>query len=268
MGQARIELERHELIAAPTAATATTASWCADTARQAYRTARDLMPVREDYKDTVLLTAATVVTAAALAKSFRPALANFCERRLGSRISQAGVKTGSSLEYTIVPLSQENLPGAIKATSEGFRHGWPFLRPAADLKASLSPSLAGQVSGSGELNARYWVAIDKQNTVLGTTGLYETTKDAGQASWVGWLTVRDAYRGHGIGKALLNHTADTARAEGKDYLRLYTSTHRAEKVAQSLYESIGMKVVATERHPLPVSGLKIMIRELPLQIGR
>lgn len=172
-------------------------------------------------------------------------------------------------EVRIVPLSLENLPGAIKAGNEGFRYGLGFLNPKADFEASLGLRAAVKESATGsphtEMNARYWVAADRQGNVLGTTGLYETSADQGSAMWLGWMSVRPGYRGFGIGQKLLDFSVDKAREAGADKLRLYTSTTRGERAAQDLYEREGFALVGSEPHPLPIPGLRILFREKTLK---
>lgn len=238
------------------------ASWCQDVLRQTYMRVRDCVPVPEAYRDAALVATAGTIALGAACRGLMLRSAAAIEQ---SGLSAPLLSSSSRLEYSIVPLSRENLPGAIKSVNESFRHGWPYLRPAKDLRASLEATGCPRAVASGELNAKYWVAVDKQNRVLGTTGLYEISDDAVEAGWVGWLGVGNAYRGHGVGRALVNHTIDVARAEGKDFLRLYTSNHSAEVAAQSLYDSVGLKIYRTEPHFLPFSGLKIHYRELKLR---
>jgi len=118
-----------------------------------------------------------------------------------------------------------------------------------------------------EMNARYFLAVDKEGRVLGTTGLYETSKDQGQAMWLGWMSVRPAFRGKGIGQKLLDFSIEEAKTKDVDYLRLFTSTYRGERAAQPLYERAGLKIVGEEKHPLPIPGLKFLFREMPLKPG-
>jgi GNAT superfamily N-acetyltransferase len=187
---------------------------------------------------------------------------------LGQRALAAAAKALNPQEVRIVPLTAENLPGAIAAGKDGFRYGMGFLNPASDFAASLNP-LAKKAMGGGmphtELNARYFVAVDKENRVLGTTGLYQTSKDQAEAVWLGWMSVRPAYRGKGIGQKLLDFSIDEAKKDNVDYLRLFTSTYRGERAAQPLYERAGLKIVGEEKHSLPIPGLKFLFREMPLK---
>lgn len=187
---------------------------------------------------------------------------------LSQRALQAAAKALNPEDVRIVPLTGENLPGAIAAGKDGFRYGWGFLNPTSDFAASLNP-LAKKAVGASmphtELNARYFVAVDKENRVLGTTGLYQTSKDQAEAVWLGWMSVRPAYRGKGIGQKLLDFSIDEAKKDNVDYLRLFTSTYRGERAAQPLYERAGLKIVGEEKHPLPIPGLKFLFREMPLK---
>lgn len=181
------------------------------------------------------------------------------------RALRAAAKTLNPDDVRIVPLTAENLPKAIEAGKDGFRYGMGFLNPAADFRASLTPMLTKMHAGQREMNARYFLAVDKENRVLGTTGLYQTAKDQGEALWVGWMSVRPAFRGKGIGQKLVDFSVDEAKKQNVDYLRLYTSTYKGERAAQPLYEKAGFKVVGEMKHELPIPGLKYLFRELPLK---
>ncbi len=181
------------------------------------------------------------------------------------RALAAAAKALNPEDVRIVPLTAENLPKAIEAGKDGFRYGMGFLNPAADFKASLTPMLTKMHAGQREMNSRYFLAVDKENRVLGTTGLYQTAKDQGEALWVGWMSVRPAFRGKGIGQKLVDFSIDEAKKQNVDYLRLYTSTYRGERAAQPLYEKAGFKVVGEMAHELPIPGLKYLFRELPLK---
>lgn len=190
------------------------------------------------------------------------------------RSEQAMVKELASTlrieDVSIVPLTKENLPGAIKASKEGFGYAYGLVNPKKDIVASLANdgNLSTFAAGAkAELNSRYFVATDAKGNVLGTTGLYQTPRDASDSLWVGWMSVRPGYRGKGIGDLLMQHTIDEAKTAGAQNLRLYTSTTKGEAAAQSLYEKYGLKVVGSESHPLPIPGLKYLYRELKLNPG-
>jgi len=187
---------------------------------------------------------------------------------LSQRALSAAARALDPQDVRIVPLTADNLPAAIEAGKDGFRYGLGFLNPASDFAASLNPLAKKAVSGGmphTELNARYFVAMDKENRVLGTTGLYQTSKDQAEAVWLGWMSVRPAYRGKGLGQKLLDFSIDEAKKQDVDYLRLFTSTSKGERSAQPLYERAGLKIVGEEKHTLPVPGLKFLFREMPLR---
>ncbi|MBX9947570.1 MAG: GNAT family N-acetyltransferase [Candidatus Obscuribacterales bacterium] len=181
------------------------------------------------------------------------------------RALAAAAKTLNPEDVRIVPMTAESLPAAIEAGKDGFRYGMGFLNPAVDFKSALTPMATKMHAGQKEMNARYFLAVDKENRVLGTTGLYETAKDRGEALWLGWMSVRPAYRGKGIGQRLLDFSIEEAKKSNVDYLRLYTSTYRGEAAAQPLYERVGLKVVGEMKHELPLPGLKYLFREMPLK---
>jgi predicted urease superfamily metal-dependent hydrolase len=69
-----------------------------------------------------------------------------------------------------------------------------------------------------------------------------------------------------IGKKLVDFSVEQATAEGKQYLRLYTSTARGEAAAQTLYEKEGFKVVGSEPHTIPRVVQRIFGEKKPLEI--
>jgi GNAT superfamily N-acetyltransferase len=169
----------------------------------------------------------------------------------------------------IVPLTQENLSAAIAAGKDGFSYGGPFLTPARDFRASLDTRLNPariSMDPKVEMNARYFVALDAKGNVLGTTGVYETGKDQSEAAWLGWMSVRKEARGQGIGQKLVDFSIDQARAAGKQYLRLYTSTAEGEAAAQTLYEKNGFALVGAEPHTIPRVVQRIFGEKDPLKI--
>lgn len=239
------------------------ADWAATAASDIYHSARAAMPIKDEYKDMALAGLAIVGGAATAQALLKKSL-------LSGSIQLAARAEG----VKIVPLTADNLPAAVTAAKDGFGYGWPVLNPAKDFKASLNPSLSARISTDPkvEMNSRYWIAVDKNNNVLGTTGLYESARDQSEAAWLGWMSVRNAYRGQGIGKMLLEHSTQQAKADGKQYLRLYTSTSKGEAAAQGLYESQGFKLVGREPHSLPrilqrlggEKDLEILFREKKL----
>ncbi|MBP9094872.1 GNAT family N-acetyltransferase [bacterium] len=232
-------------------------NWAVQKVKETYRSSKELLPMPEQYKDVAMISIGVVAGVAACKPLLSKALANGAE--IATRAE--GVM--------IVPLTHENLPAAIKAGKDGFRYGWPILNPAKDFRASLESTKSNlplSMNPKVESNSKYWLAVDKNGNVLGTTGLYESGKDASEAAWLGWMSVRSAYRGQGIGKLLVEHSIEQAKLDGKQYLRLYTSNARGEHTAQSLYEKHGLKIVGSEPHPIPRVVQRIFGEKKPLQI--
>jgi GNAT superfamily N-acetyltransferase len=95
--------------------------------------------------------------------------------------------------------------------------------------------------------SEFWVAIDENKNVYGTTGIYSYKKDENEAVWLAWFCVHPEKRGQGIGKQLIEHSIKIARSYNRKYFRLYTSNSPNEKVAQNLYEKYGFKVIKKEK---------------------
>ena len=235
--------------------------WSAQAASAVYNDVREAMPVPEQYKGLAVTAAAIAVGALAARPLVERALAGTGEAALAK-----------AEDITIVPLTRENLPKAIAAGKDGFSYGWPVLNPARDFRASLDPVIQAEraalasTNKTVEMNAKYWLAVDKNGSVVGTTGLYETGADKGEAAWMGWMSVPKSYRGQGIGKKLVDFSIEQARADGKGMLRLYTSTYQGEAAAQGLYEREGLKVVAREPHPIPRAVQRLFGQKEPMEI--
>ncbi len=192
------------------------------------------------------------------------AVARYIPFALRQRAIAAAAKSLNPEEVRMVPLTAENLPAAMEAGRDSFRYGMGLLNPGADFKASLAPMATKMHAGQVEMNGRYWLMVDRENRVLGTTGLYQTAKDQGEAVWLGWMGLRPQYRGMGLGQKLLDFSIQEARKTDASYLRLYTSDYSAERAAQQLYEKFGLKVVAEMKHDT-VPFIKYLFREMPLK---
>ena len=108
---------------------------------------------------------------------------------------------------------------------------------------------------------QYWAAVDENGAVCGVAGIYEYAKDRDEALWLAWFCVDPARRGQGIGSRLLAHSVEAARATGKKYFRLYTSTLPNEAAAQGLYEKSGFELTKEKNRLF----YKMLYRELALQ---
>jgi GNAT superfamily N-acetyltransferase len=118
----------------------------------------------------------------------------------------------------------------------------------------------------GIRNGQFWMAL-KDDTVLGTVGLYETAKDAGTAYWVGWFCVSPEARGQRLGQRLIDFAVGEAKAARRRHLRLYTSTDPNEAAAQQLYERNGFAIVGETRPwlwRLAGSPVRLLYREKAL----
>jgi putative acetyltransferase len=81
-----------------------------------------------------------------------------------------------------------------------------------------------------------FVSFKDGGTVLGVAALKEL--DAGHAEIKSMHTAAEA-RGRGVGRALLAHLLDTARARGYRLVHLETGTTPGFAAARALYESAG-----------------------------
>ena len=123
-------------------------------------------------------------------------------------------------------------------------------------KDKLLAKLLMKVFGYTEL-LEYYVAVDHNNHICGTTGFYSNKEDEDEAIWLSWFCVGPAYRGRGIAKQLIEFSIEEAKRRGYKYFRLYTSNDPGEVNAQFLYEKYGFKITGEEQK----NGHTIFYRE-------
>jgi GNAT superfamily N-acetyltransferase len=134
-----------------------------------------------------------------------------------------------SKQIKIIPLSKETLNTAISLIQKIF----PYRLDQKYAQRSFSDSLT-----NSNPHKTYWVAINKEGRVVGTTGLYLDRNDK-SVVWLGWFGVHPKHRKQGIGSKLLLFTIDEAKRKGYSLLKLYTSFDKNEKAAHQLYKKFG-----------------------------
>lgn len=146
-------------------------------------------------------------------------------------------------------LDNDRVPSAQRLVNRVFPHQslserlsfWAYTR-----RDWLLVRLVFKLAGIEELIG-YWIATTRDSgAVMAIAGLYRYSKDADDAVWLGWFCVAPEARGSGLGSQILDYVIDRARATGKKYFRLYTSTDPNEAAAQALYEKKGFSVVRTQ----------------------
>lgn len=109
---------------------------------------------------------------------------------------------------------------------------------------SILDFLYNQPGGTADDQANLDVILaTHQGDLAGCGALKQLSNEAGELSR---LYVRPAYRGRGIGKAILDAILASARARGFQSLSLETATFMTE--AHSLYRSLGFQVTEPFRH--------------------
>ena len=151
------------------------------------------------------------------------------------------------LDIVIRPLNHENLCAAQRLVDATFPH-YPWLNRRLFFSVSdpqflyrWALSVGWQITSLSD-----WVALDADNRVIGTVGVYTYRKDNNEACWLSWFCVDSGFRGNGLGKKLLQFAIQLARQAGKKYLRIYTSTHPSEANAHALYYKKLFKVTGKE----------------------
>jgi ribosomal protein S18 acetylase RimI-like enzyme len=160
----------------------------------------------------------------------------------------------------LIPLAGSHLQGAAELLDIAF--------PDFDAGQELRSRHAGrpmvwEATGDTYYPGKNWVAIDEDDgRVVGTVGLFTREDDRDEAYWLDWFAVHPEARGRGLGGRMLEFAVDTARNDGKKFLRLNTDDIPLEKAAQHLYESHGLKVVDT--FPWKEGPHNHIVRELRL----
>jgi GNAT superfamily N-acetyltransferase len=156
----------------------------------------------------------------------------------------------ASSTFHIVPLSAQTLGPSVALLRQVFPRQGLMHNARMALGLSLQPDAWWARAAFrlvGVRRPRYWVAVERETgRVVGVTGCYECREDWQEALWGGWTCVAPEYRGRHVGRALFNFIFSMAQAEGKQYIRAYTSDAPAERVAQAIYDSYGGGVVRSE----------------------
>lgn len=157
----------------------------------------------------------------------------------------------NSKEIRIMPLSKDTLD---EATSL-IRNVFPYKPDQKNAQWSFSDSLS-----ITSTDKNYWVAVDKEEHVIGITGLYLDRNDK-SVVWLGWFGVHPAHRRHGIGSELLSFTIDEAKKRCFLFLKLYTSSDENEKAAHHLYKKIGFMQLSVDKKTDKIYFLKNLTEE-------
>jgi GNAT superfamily N-acetyltransferase len=168
-------------------------------------------------------------------------------------------------------------PPSIKMVPLGWLNIWPTWWVAkgifplhariilTDLVVSLLPRALWSAAKRATLaKVNYYVAT-KDGQVAGLTSLY-TLIDQPKEIWVGWFGVGAKRRGQGIGEEILRAAMDTARKEGYEILRLWTTDNpNLTAVANRLYKALSFMPETTG---LAYYGHPVLIYSLALQGGQ
>ena len=153
----------------------------------------------------------------------------------------------------IKSLSKETLEDAINLVNEVFplpTQGEELADPC--FRSSLDKDKYQDFLNKTNVdNAEYWTAVNDEDKVIGTTGLYtyktkeeENTsecndKEKRKIIWMGWMCVDKNQRGKGTGTALVQFTIDESIRRGFTDLMLYNTNSPIVEAANRIYERMG-----------------------------
>jgi ribosomal protein S18 acetylase RimI-like enzyme len=121
---------------------------------------------------------------------------------------------------------------------------------------------------SSRLKDSELIVAELENKIVGSVTLYlrasATSKQGWPKGWAGvrLLGVHPLYRGHGIGKALMEEVILRCNKKNIQTVGLYTS--KIMEVARIMYERMGFKR-ATEFDYRPASGVSVLAYRLDLK---
>lgn len=140
----------------------------------------------------------------------------------------------------IVPISHKNIHESLALLQKVFTTFTDEEDPYLWFKVSVEPDKHQDLmKEKGVRDIRYFAVLNKENKIIGTTGLYHLTKDPENTVWLGFYCLDADYRGQGLGRKILQWTLDQAKAEGNTTMLLYTSPNPGLDDAQKVYEKFG-----------------------------
>lgn len=157
------------------------------------------------------------------------------------------------------------------ATPDDWPAIWAFMRPIVAAGETFSWDLDTTEEQAREMwlhqpPGRTVVAVDPGGAVLGTAETHPN--HGGPAAHVAnaGFMVDPAHAGRGVGRALVRHVLDQARADGYRAMQ-FNAVVETNTRAVALWRSVGFEVLATVpeafRHPVEgYVGLHIMYRRL------
>ncbi len=147
----------------------------------------------------------------------------------------------------IISLTKKDLKKAIRLVESVFKDEDESAK--RELEASVYPRKFEKYVKKRERDIKtleYFVAVNARGRLVGIIGAYTLGVDYADTLWIGWFCVHKKHRGEGIGRMLIEFIIEKARALGKSYVSLYTSTEKNEEKAQKLYDSYGFEIIHRE----------------------
>ena len=158
------------------------------------------------------------------------------------------------------PLSEENLEEAVSVATSIFPEEISHIREVYEV--SLRQNKSEEYWKTRRI-LEYFVAMDSHlDKIVAITGFYQLTEHSKDEIWLGWYGVSPSERGKGIGKKTLEWTMEEAKKRGYEVFKLWTTTDPGEKIAQKLYDDMGIYVYKKELNE--ETGDTVLYREMKL----
>ena len=115
------------------------------------------------------------------------------------------------MDIKIVPLSKKNLEEVIELLNRIFPEQDEEENVETCFRASLDYKKYNDILDKWNIpKLKYFLAVDSNNKVLGSSGIYEMQGDK-KSAWVGWTAVHPDFRRLGIGNKLINYIIDESK---------------------------------------------------------
>lgn len=147
-------------------------------------------------------------------------------------------------------LTAQSAPGEPQLTGQAISD---ILQLMEELDPTIDVTPEMLRTAAGDPDTHMFVAVE-DSRIIGTASLCVTHSPTGTKAGIEDVVVNSAFRGHGIGRLLLEHILDFARKDllpaNPSGIELHLTSRPSRKAANLLYQSLGFKQHETNVYKL------------------